>query len=58
MSAELKGLLPAFRGPGGRFGVLDPSRLQAWARWESRFGIVKTTPDVATMFDTAFAPRG
>jgi putative hydroxymethylpyrimidine transport system substrate-binding protein len=57
VTAELKGLLPAFRGPGGRFGVLDPSRLKAWARWESRFGIVKSTPDVATMFDTAFAPR-
>jgi putative hydroxymethylpyrimidine transport system substrate-binding protein len=57
VTAELKGLLPAFRGPGGRFGVLDTGRLKAWARWESRFGIVKTTPDVATMFDTAFAPR-
>jgi putative hydroxymethylpyrimidine transport system substrate-binding protein len=58
VSAELRGLLPAFRGPGGRFGVLDPSRLNAWARWEARFGIVKHPPDVATTFDRAFAPAG
>ncbi len=56
--AELRGLLPAFRGPGGRFGVLDPARLRAWAHWEARFGIVKTPPDVATTFDRAFAPTG
>ncbi len=57
VSAELKGLLPAFRGPGGHFGVLDPARLRAWSRWEARFGIVKHPPDVATTFDRAFAPR-
>lgn len=56
--AELRGLLPAFRGPGGRFGVLDPGRLRAWARWEARFGIVRAPPDVATTFDRAFAPTG
>jgi putative hydroxymethylpyrimidine transport system substrate-binding protein len=58
VSAELRGLLPAFRGPGGRFGVLDPARLRTWARWERRFGIVKQAPDVATTFDRRFAPRG
>jgi putative hydroxymethylpyrimidine transport system substrate-binding protein len=58
VSTELHGLLPAFRGPGGRFGVLDPARLRAWSAWEARFGIVRHPPDVATMFDTAFAPRG
>jgi putative hydroxymethylpyrimidine transport system substrate-binding protein len=58
VSAELRGLLPAFRGPGGRFGVLDPTRLNAWAQWEARFGIVKRPPDVATSFDRAFAPPG
>jgi putative hydroxymethylpyrimidine transport system substrate-binding protein len=56
VSAELRGLLPAFRGPGGRFGVLDPARLRAWSHWEARFGIVKHPPDVATTFDRAFAP--
>ena len=58
VSAELPGLESAFRGPEGRFGVLDVSRLEAWARWEKRFGIVARTPDVAATFDTAFAPRG
>ena len=57
-SAELAGLKTAFTGPGGRFGVLNPGRLQAWARWESRFGIVSRTPNVATMFDRSFAPSG
>jgi putative hydroxymethylpyrimidine transport system substrate-binding protein len=58
VSAELRALLPAFRGPGGRFGVLDPTLLRAWARWEVRFGIVKRAPDIATTFDRAFAPPG
>ena len=58
VSAELRGLLPAFRGPSGRFGVLDPARLSAWARWEARFGIVQHPPAVAATFDRAFAPKG
>jgi putative hydroxymethylpyrimidine transport system substrate-binding protein len=58
VSAELRGLLPAFRGPAGRFGVLDPALLRTWSRWEARFGIVKHPPDVATTFDRAFAPAG
>jgi ABC-type nitrate/sulfonate/bicarbonate transport system substrate-binding protein len=57
-SAEISGLLAAFTGPEGHFGVLDAARLRAWARWEARFGIVHRVPDVATMFDTRFAPRG
>jgi putative hydroxymethylpyrimidine transport system substrate-binding protein len=58
VSVELRGLLPAFRGPGGRFGALDPARLRAWSQWEARFGIVKHPPDAATTFDRAFAPPG
>ena len=54
LSRELHGLLPAFRGPGGRVGALDPGRLGAWARWESRFGIVRRAPDVAAMFTQRF----
>jgi NitT/TauT family transport system substrate-binding protein/putative hydroxymethylpyrimidine transport system substrate-binding protein len=50
--AELAALLPAFRGPGGRVGVLDPRVLAAWARWETRFGIVPRPPDVAAMFSS------
>lgn len=53
--AQLSGLLPAFRSPDGRVGELDIATLRAWARWEARFGIVSRTPDVATMFDPAFA---
>ena len=55
VSAELGALLPAFAGRGGRVGVLDPSTLRAWARWETRFGIVHKPPDVARTFDPSFA---
>jgi putative hydroxymethylpyrimidine transport system substrate-binding protein len=41
---------------GRRFGVLDPGRLRAWARWEAEFGIVKRTPDVSKAFDGRFVP--
>lgn len=54
---ELAGLVPAFTGPEHQFGVLDLPLLRRWAIWEHRFGIVKTVPDVATTFDTRFAPN-
>jgi hypothetical protein len=57
-TAELAGLGTAFRGPEGRFGVLDLPLLRTWAQWEARFGIVKSPPDIATMFDPRFAPTG
>lgn len=37
----------------GRFGLLDRRRLEAWARWEVRFGIVRRAPDVRRAFDLA-----
>ncbi|GAC1436999.1 MAG: ABC transporter substrate-binding protein [Solirubrobacteraceae bacterium] len=43
--AELAALGPAFGD--GRF---DYARLDAWAAWEQRFGIVKRAPDVHAMF--------
>ncbi|MGH2868739.1 MAG: ABC transporter substrate-binding protein [Solirubrobacteraceae bacterium] len=55
LSAELQALLPAFRGPGGRVGALDETRLHAWARWEKRFGIVPRAPSVKAMFSGRFA---
>jgi putative hydroxymethylpyrimidine transport system substrate-binding protein len=55
-AAELAGLAGAFRGPEGRFGVLDTALLARWAAWEARFGIVKSAPDVTATFITAFAP--
>jgi putative hydroxymethylpyrimidine transport system substrate-binding protein len=56
LSAELRALLPAFRGPGGRVGALDSKRLRAWAGWEKRFGIVAKAPRVKAMFSGRFMP--
>jgi putative hydroxymethylpyrimidine transport system substrate-binding protein len=56
VSAELAGLEPAFRGPGGAVGELDPGVLRRWARWEARFAIVSHPPDVGASFDPAFLP--
>jgi ABC-type nitrate/sulfonate/bicarbonate transport system substrate-binding protein len=54
VSEELAGELPAFKGPDGQIGELDPRVLRAWAAWEARFGIVKHPPDLARMFDRRF----
>jgi ABC-type nitrate/sulfonate/bicarbonate transport system substrate-binding protein len=55
---QLAAELPAFLPKGGDpYGTLAPSVLAAWARWETKFGIVKRKPDVATMFDGGFVPR-
>ena len=45
VSQQLKVELPAFlpKGGGG-YGSLEPAVLRAWARWEKKFGIVKTDP--------------
>ena len=58
VNQQLRAELPAFvpRG-GGAYGALEPSVLDAWARWEVRFGIVKRSPDIGAMFDAAFLPR-
>ena len=56
VQSQLHVLLPAFDEPGGQVGALDAARLQSWARWEKRFGIVSQTPDVSTMFTTRFLP--
>ncbi|HWD69488.1 MAG TPA: ABC transporter substrate-binding protein [Solirubrobacteraceae bacterium] len=55
VSQQLRAELPAFlpRG-GGRYGSLVPSVLAAWARWETRFGIVKRTPEVSAIFNRSF----
>ncbi len=53
---QLAVLLPALQGPGGRIGALDPVILQAWAKWEAKFGIVKRPPDVSKAFDTTVVP--
>lgn len=55
VATQLTALLPAFRGAGGRVGVLDTPTLRSWAGWEARFGIVHDVPDVASTFDPSFA---
>jgi ABC-type nitrate/sulfonate/bicarbonate transport system substrate-binding protein len=54
VGAELNAVEPALETNGNQFGVLDPSTLRAWARWEARFGIVHPPPDVGRMFDGQF----
>ncbi len=56
LAAQLDVLLPALSPPGGRIGGLDPAVLRRWARWEARFGIVPTPPDVSRLFDTQVVP--
>ena len=36
------------------FGDVDPKRLEPWARWEKKFGLVKQVPDVNAMFDNTY----
>lgn len=54
---ELEAVAGSFLPPGGgRFGELDVQRLERWAVWEARFGIVERPPEVERLFTTAFAP--
>jgi NitT/TauT family transport system substrate-binding protein/putative hydroxymethylpyrimidine transport system substrate-binding protein len=57
VSAELDVLTPAFAGPSGAEGELGERVLRAWAKWETRFGIVRRAPDVARTFDTRFLSK-
>jgi ABC-type nitrate/sulfonate/bicarbonate transport system substrate-binding protein len=50
VDADLAALRPAFAGPSGHPGELDPRVLRAWSAWEVRFGLVKRRPDVAQAF--------
>jgi ABC-type nitrate/sulfonate/bicarbonate transport system substrate-binding protein len=47
---ELRALGPAFTSGARRYGELDRGRLQAWARWAVRFGLVRERPDVERAF--------
>lgn len=49
-AAQLRALLPAL----GLVGLLDPSILRAWARWDVEHGVLKTRPRVSDLFDTRF----
>jgi ABC-type nitrate/sulfonate/bicarbonate transport system substrate-binding protein len=50
VDADLAALRPAFAGPGGQPGELDPRVLRAWSAWEVKFGLVSRRPDVAQAF--------
>lgn len=57
VSQQLSAELPAFLPRGGAaYGSLVPSVLDAWAKWEVKFGIVKRKPDLAAIFDRSFLP--
>jgi putative hydroxymethylpyrimidine transport system substrate-binding protein len=58
VNQQLQVELPAFlpKGGGG-YGTLQPTVLNAWAKWEKKFGIVKQTPDVAKLFNSSFLPK-
>jgi putative hydroxymethylpyrimidine transport system substrate-binding protein len=54
VSAELGAVSPAFEASDGHLGELTLSTLQAWARWEARFGVVSRPPNVFEAFDPRF----
>lgn len=54
VSAELGAVSPAFQAPDGNVGELNLKTLQAWSKWEARFGIVRHPPDVFRAFDPSF----
>ena len=49
--AELDAVSPDFEAPDGKIGELDRGRLEAWARWDVKFGILKRKPDVTKLFE-------
>jgi ABC-type nitrate/sulfonate/bicarbonate transport system substrate-binding protein len=53
---ELDAVSPSFTAGARGFGELDRTRLQAWARWEQRFGITRREPEVALAFDGRYVP--
>jgi putative hydroxymethylpyrimidine transport system substrate-binding protein len=57
LRAQLSALLPVFRAPDGHVGELVPATLERWARWETRFGIVRRPPDVPATFDLPLVSR-
>jgi ABC-type nitrate/sulfonate/bicarbonate transport system substrate-binding protein len=54
LAAKLDAVSPLFEAPDGHVGELYLSALQAWAKWEARFGIVNRPPDVFRAFDPHF----
>ena len=58
VQAELRAVSSSFTAGVPAFGVLDRARLEAWARWAARFGLVERPPDVDRAFALGYANRG
>jgi putative hydroxymethylpyrimidine transport system substrate-binding protein len=52
LTAQLDVVAPAFQAGVPAYGLLDPDRLRAWARWDQQFGILEDRSDVRQAFDT------
>ncbi len=52
LAAQLDAVAPAFQAGVPAYGLLDPARLRAWARWDEDFGILDGRIDVRRAFDT------
>jgi putative hydroxymethylpyrimidine transport system substrate-binding protein len=52
VAAQLTAVAPALRPPL----VLRPAALEAWARFDARFGILERAPDTRTLFRADLAP--
>ena len=53
----LDAVSPSFTAGARGFGELNRRRLDAWARWEKRFGITKREPQVGLAFDGRYVPN-
>jgi putative hydroxymethylpyrimidine transport system substrate-binding protein len=54
---ELDAVSPSFTAGARGFGELNRPRLQAWARWATRFGITQRPPEVGLAFDGRYVPQ-
>lgn len=54
---QLDAVSPSFTAGARGFGELDRDRLEAWARWEKRFGITRSEPEVGLAFDGRYVPE-
>ncbi|HWI21963.1 MAG TPA: ABC transporter substrate-binding protein [Baekduia sp.] len=50
LTAQFQAISPSFTSGAKRFGDLDRGKLEAWAKWEQRFGITKRPPEVDQAF--------
>ncbi|MDP9384927.1 MAG: ABC transporter substrate-binding protein [Actinomycetota bacterium] len=52
LAAQLDAVAPAFTAGVPAYGLLERDRLEAWARWDVEFGVLRRRPDVGRAFDT------